>query len=239
VKNLTIDVLDTGFVKLDGMMRHFVSNEHEVQVVNAARASFEKEVTELGKPDIGLINFLIRRVENSPFRHSVLAFEVKAPLMTARQWQRYSVGSAHLVEEDAHAWSEGSRRYVTEEPTFYVPTEWRSAPENRKQGSGEPVLPGVSREYENLLRDAVRQGIEKYERALADGVCAEQARLFLPAYAMHVRWRWTASLLAVLHFLDERLAHKAQREISDYAVAVEQLARPFFPHSFGMLGDHP
>ena len=64
------------------------------------------------------------------------------------------------------------------------------------------------------------------------GVCAEQARLFLPAYSMYVRWRWTTSLSGVLHFLDERLEHDAQKEIQEYAKAVRDLTQPIFPATF-------
>lgn len=239
-------VLDKGYVRLVGLMRHFGTDAEEVQVVNAARASYEKEVTELGKRDVGLINFLVRRVENSPFRHSTLAFEVRAPLMVARQWWKYSIGSAHLVDDDANAWNEGSRRYLTEEPEFYVPGpssppgsprngQWRAAPEHSKQGSAGEVEAELAWTLQSQLGETVRRGVSLYTEAIAQGVCAEQARLFLPAYGLYVRWRWTASLLAVLHFLDERLAHKAQVEMQRYAVAVRDLAEPHFPHSFGML----
>ncbi|HEV8639423.1 MAG TPA: FAD-dependent thymidylate synthase [Chloroflexota bacterium] len=229
-----VPVLDAGYVRLVGVLKHFGTDEHEVQVVNAARASFEKEVRELGKRDVGLINFLLRRVENSPFRHSVLAFEVRAPLMIARQWHRYAVGSAHLVDEDGVAWNEASRRYVTEEPAFYCPAAWRASPESKKQGSGGP-LPEAGI-WTEILGAHQAHAAATHRRALGAGICAEQARLFLPAYGLYVRWRWTASLLAVLHFLDERLDETtAQAEIVAYAAAVRELGRPHFPHSFAML----
>ncbi len=81
----------------------------------------------------------------------------------------------------------------------------------------------------------VEQGLRKYEAALADGICAEQARLFLPAYGMYVRWYWTASLQSVAHFLAQRLEHDAQKEIQLYAKAILELIRPMFPVSLEML----
>jgi thymidylate synthase (FAD) len=48
----------------------------------------------------------------------------------------------------------------------------------------------------------------------------EQARLFLSAYGMYVRWYWTASLQSVCHFLNQRLNHDAQKEIQFYAEAI-------------------
>jgi thymidylate synthase (FAD) len=75
----------------------------------------------------------------------------------------------------------------------------------------------------------IEDGERRYERALEVGVCAEQARLFLPAYGMYVRWRWTASLGAVMHFLHQRLEHDAQKEIQDFAKAVHALTAQHFP----------
>ena len=51
---------------------------------------------------------------------------------------------------------------------------------------------------------------------MAAGIAPEQARLFLPAYGMYVRWRWTVSLNAALHFLTLRQGEGAQSEIVDY-----------------------
>ena len=69
------------------------------------------------------------------------------------------------------------------------------------------------------------------------GVCAEQARLFLPAYGMYVRWYWTASLQSVCHFLEQRLADDAQVEIQKYAQAVLGFVKEAFPTaSEGLAG---
>jgi thymidylate synthase (FAD) len=75
----------------------------------------------------------------------------------------------------------------------------------------------------------VKVGQEAYKEALADGVAPEQARLLLPAYAMYVRWRWTASLNAVLHFLELRTHEHAQSEIRAYADGVQLLVDQHFP----------
>lgn len=79
------------------------------------------------------------------------------------------------------------------------------------------------------LMTYIDDGIVHYETALRMGICAEQARLFLPAYGMYVRFRWTASLWSVVHFLKERLEHDAQVEIQHYANAVRALTAQHFP----------
>ena len=78
----------------------------------------------------------------------------------------------------------------------------------------------------------VDQGLKLYEDAMEDGICAEEARLFLPAYGMYVRWYWTASLQSVAHFVKQRIEYDAQKEIQDYAKAVLELSLEIFPVSF-------
>lgn len=230
-----IDVLDQGYVRL---VDHMGS---DLSIVNAARVSYAKESAEFSDRDERLINFLVRNKEYSPFRHVAMTFEVYAPLFVARQWWKYTVASTHL--DDQVGWNESSRRYVTEDPAFHLPAEneWRSKPANSKQGSGEPLpaetpnqkAVGCQPEYGDYwtgaLADYIEEGQELYDSAMQAGIAPEQARLFLPAYGMYVRWRWTTSLAAVMHFLSERLEHKAQLEIQQYAQAVRDLVLPEFP----------
>jgi len=225
--NDKINVLDRGYVRLTNAMGS------DLSVVNSARVSYDKESTELSEKDIRLIKFLAREGHTSPFRHATLQFEIYAPLMVARQHWKYIVGSDHTMD----AWNESSRRYVTEEPTFYIPQadEWRSAPENSKQGSGGSVSVDIGAKLTGQLMSLIEQGEMAYGWAIKNGVCAEQARLFLPAYGMYVRYYWTASLQSVAHFLNQRLAHDSQVEIQEYAKAVYELVKPKFPVSIGEL----
>jgi thymidylate synthase (FAD) len=227
---MKINVLDNGYVRLVN------STGSDLDVVNAARASFDKESTELSEKDVKLIKYLARNKESSPFRHSHLTFEIYAPLMVARQWWKYAVGSANI--EDGTAWNETSRRYVTENNTYYVPMNWRSAPENAKQGSGGDLLDIQSDQLSINLVSLISEAEDLYQDALEAGVAPEQARLFLPAYGLYVRWRWTPSLASVIHFLEERLATGAQHEITLYAEAVFALAYQAYPHSIAAwIGD--
>jgi len=159
--------------------------------------------------------------------------------MVARQHFKYVVGSAiqEGTGDSLDAWNESSRRYVTEEPSFYVPQphEWRSAPENSKQGSGDFVPIEIGQEAFERLMTQIDRDVENYEWALENGICAEQARLFLPAYGMYVKYYWTASLQSVCHFLNQRLAHDSQVEIQMYARAVLELIKPLFPISVDKL----
>ena len=224
-----VNVLDEGYVRLVDVLGD------DLSVVNAARVSYDKESTEFTDKDAKLINFLLREKHTSPFRHAALTFEVYAPLFVARQWWKYAVASSHV--DDQNGWNESSRRYITEEEKFYIPlpNEWRSKPANSKQGSGEPVDEKIGEKHFSRLCEAVVLGIDNYHQALEDGIAPEIARLFLPAYGMYVRWRWTVSLQGVLTFLDQRLEHDAQYEIQKYAEAVLSLTKEAFPKTIAAL----
>jgi thymidylate synthase (FAD) len=225
-KNMRVNVLDKGYVRL---VDHMGS---DLSVVNAARVSYDKETEEISDRDRKLINFLIREKHTSPFRHASLTFEVYAPLVIARQWWKYAVASSHV--DDQNGWNESSRRYITEDEEFYIPTatQWRSKPENSKQGSGEPIDETLGQRFTDRLEEIVRLGEEAYESAMDQGIAPELARLFLPAYGMYVRWRWTTSLQGAMTFLEQRLPHDAQSEIREYADAVLNLSKEIFPETF-------
>lgn len=226
-----IDVLDHGYVRLVDHMGT------DASIVNSARVSFNKECTSnedgsLAERDQRLMAYLVRNNELSVFRQATVQFEIYMPLMVARQYWKYVVGSAHI--DDGVCMNETSRRYVTEEPTFYIPelTEWRGTPENSKQGSSEPIDPRIGFVTTEALENYIQQGIQHYEYWMKMGVCAEQARLFLPAYGMYVRVRTTMSLAALIHLLKERLEHGAQKEFQLYAQALRDLTEPLFPVTF-------
>lgn len=218
-----IPVLDKGYVRLVDSMGD------DLSIVNAARVSYDKESPEFSERDGRLLQFLMDEGHMSPLRHAALTFEVYAPLLVARQWWKYAVGSTHL--DDQNGWNESSRRYITENEQFYESFEWRAAPANSKQGSAGPLDPESQQKWTSILGYMNDTALNMYQRALADGIAPEQARLFLPAYGMYVRWRWTASLASVIHFLQQRLEHDAQYEIQRYAEAVENIVRDKFPRT--------
>src|SRR5690625_2700775 len=100
-----VDVLDKGYVRLVDVLGS------DLTVANAARVSYAKESFELDERDIKLIQFLAREDHTSPFRHAIMQFEIYGPLMVARQWWKYIVGSAHQegAGDSLNAWNESSR----------------------------------------------------------------------------------------------------------------------------------
>lgn len=106
----------------------------DINVVNAARVSFAKEVKEFDlEKDSKLINYLAKHNHFTPLAHTSVTIRVKAPIFMARQFVKHQIG---LV------WNEESRRYIDDEPEFYIPKEWRTRPKGSvKQGSGTESIP--------------------------------------------------------------------------------------------------
>lgn len=225
-----MQVLDKGYVNVIDVMGS------DISVVNSARVSFDKSVSFLDLSDLSLIDYLVRNKHDSVLRHCVMSFEIYAPLFVARQWWKHHVAATSVDEQNG--WNESSRRYVTEEPEFYVPASWRGHAADKKQGSGAEVHPVISSKYSGLMQYYAETGLYAYDAAMKDGICTEQARMFLPAYAMYIRWRWTASLNALLHFISLRLDSHAQWEIQQYATAVAGAVKEAFPITYSSWEKH-
>jgi thymidylate synthase (FAD) len=215
-----VRVLDHGELRIRAVMGD------DLMVVNAARVSYGARVETLTERDVRLIRFLWRHGHRSPFYHPKIQCEVYAPLMVARQWWRHHVDVVHT--DEGSAWNELSRRYVQEHLQFYVPTEWHRRHHTNKQGA-EGYLSG---DWTAQLETFYARAVRLYEEAIAAGMAAEQARLFLPANGQYTRWIWTASLYAVLQFISLRTSPDAQWEIRQYAAALKELVAPYFPATF-------
>lgn len=243
-----IPVLDKGHVQLKRISCEIVEGcNDEVEfvpcsdlfVVNDAKVSTAKESAEWGKGEQRLINFLGREDHTSPFRGAVMTFNIKAPLFVARQLFKYAVGTDHdesMAQRDPFfSWNEESRRYVDSQPEFYTPNnyEWRNAPDTRRQGSGEGCLTeeGGGTMFTSKLHWHIRAGLDLYNDALEAGIAPEQARLFLPAYAMYTNWVMTSSLQGLCHILDQRLPHDAQSETRQYAEALKTIGESLYPNA--------
>jgi len=120
---------------------------------------------------------------------------------------------------------------------FYFPSaeEWRLAPEDKKQGSQGIADPFIGSMLSQELILHAEKGEALYNMAMENGIAAEQARLFLPAYSMYVIYRWSCSLQSAVLFLTQRLSEDSQVEIQKYASAVYDLIQPEFPMSIKAL----
>lgn len=201
----------------------------DLDVVNAARVSFDKESEwernensygHLCVKDERLISYLAKHKHHSPFNHSFLSFRVKAPIFVARQ----------LVKHKFMPWNEVSRRYVDSEPEFYFPEYWRGKADNVKQGSSEESI-DESDMWLGASKEHVKNSLQWYRSAIDSGVCAEQARMILPQNTM-TEWRWSGTLGAFLDMLVLRLDPHTQKETRDVAEKIAVIVKELFPVSY-------
>jgi len=200
----------------------------DLSTVNAARVSFGKSSHfegRVGGPnvlsdrDTKLINYLAKHKHLSPFGHAFSSFHVKAPIFVARQ----------LVKHQYLRWNEISRRYVDDEPEFYVPEVWRGRAENVKQGSSGTVkLPA------DLVGNMAKSAKEDYQYLLDIGICPEQARMVLPQSTM-TEWYWSGSLDAFANMCRLRCATDTQAETRLVADDISKKMSELFPVSWAAL----
>jgi len=200
---------------------------NDLTVANAARVSFgktsEMEDDPWGPPklkskDAKLIRYLAREGHISPFGHCFASFHVKAPIFVARQ----------LVKHKFLRWNEISRRYVDDEPEFYVPDVWRGRSADKKQGSeGEVKYEGPLGNYNQL---------DIYKELLRVGVAPEQARMALPQSTM-TEWYWSGSLDAFSDMCNLRCKTDTQAETRIVADQISEKMLELFPVSWDALHD--
>jgi thymidylate synthase (FAD) len=213
-----VNVLDRGFVELLETMGS------DLTVVNAARVSFNKEVSEMTARDEKLVKYLADHHHVTPFFHPQIRLRLKMPIFVAREWYRHQIGFAR---------NEVSRRYVDSPPEMYVPSIMRARDSNLKQGSKAEAV------QENKIAVAMVEDInsraeETYQDLLRMGVAPEVARTVLPQ-GMYTEFIETGSLAAYARLCGLRCDPAAQREIRDYADAVSQLLQTRFPVSWAAL----
>ena len=201
----------------------------DLTVVNAARVSFAKasywhDVDELKEQDKKLIKYLAAHKHWTPFSQPQIQFRIKMPIFVARQWYKHSVGFTR---------NEESRRYISTEPQCYVPTEWRKAAENVKQGSSGELVD--LREWrQRWLEATVVHTTTLYGEMIDLGVCPEQARMILPQ-SMYTEFVEVGSLAAYARLYSLRSSKEAQKEVRLYAEAVGSVMQELFPVSWEAL----
>jgi len=198
----------------------------DLTVVNAARVSFHKESHSLTEGDKKLINYLAKHDHITPFFHPQARFRIKMPIFVARQWFKHTVGFAR---------NEVSRRYVDFVPECWVPKpeEIRERDKNMKQGSKDTPVSEPEEAY-NVMNNHCRASIRVYEDLLNRGVAPEIARTMLPQ-SMYTEFFETASVSAFARLCRLRLDPSAQKEIRDYANAIDKIMSELFPVSWKAL----
>lgn len=206
----------------------------DLTVVNAARVSFDKQSDYddfasygINQADTKLISYLAKHNHWSPFAHCSASFRVKAPIFVARQLVKHTVG---------FSWNEVSRRYVDNEPEFYIPDEWRLKADNVKQGSSEQA-----HQHSIAVRDGVanlsQKALDEYNWLLKENICPEMARMVLPQNTM-TEWVWTGTLYAWARMCALRLDSHTQQETQVVARKIDAIMLDLFPVSWDALKEN-
>lgn len=221
----------------------------DLSIVNAARVSFGKEskwdylpplrcVCEgsgcmlcdesitLVDADVKLLKYLAKHNHWSPFAHTSISLRIKAPIFVARQLGKHQVG---------FSWNEVSRRYVSDEPEFFIPYSWRKFVNNVKQGSSDEAVPD-SDLFIEYLNEYSEDALDFYHELLDGDVCAEQARMVLPQNMM-TEWIWTGSLIGFHRMCSLRLDSHTQKETQEVAELISDICAFLYPFSWRALND--
>ena len=213
----------------------------DLTCVNAARVSFDKESEWEGKKELNedggyfdrvlsdrdakLISYLAKHNHFTPFTHPQITLRETVPIFVARQRFKHVVGFTY---------NEVSRRYVDDDPEFYMPEVWRSRPDGSvKQGSG-----GAHKDSEEWKEDyylqIVKPALQMYRDMVFTGIAPEQARMVLPQ-SMYTSYYVTGSLAAFARMCKLRLDPHAQQEIQELAKMVSDIIEPLYPVSWKAL----
>lgn len=195
----------------------------DINVVNAARVSFAKQVTEFREQDQKLLNYLAEHGHWSPFAHTCVTLRCKVPMALARQLVKHQVGGN---------WNEESRRYIDSEPEFWFPEVLHERPDNAKQGCA-----GVHQGTLELIADMElmsQTNLAMYSKLLKRGVAPEEARLVLPLNTM-TNIVWTGSILFFHRVWQQRSDSHAQTFAREFAELLKPILKQVYPHSVEAL----
>ncbi len=193
----------------------------DLQVCNAARCSFGKMKEVLDESDKKLIKYLANNGHFTPFTHVFVSFRICAPIFVCRQLMKHTVGLT--VNEE-------SRRYISTEPKFYSPPEWRAKSASVKQGSD----PNKKVKLDFDIDEYHKNCLDTYNKLLESGVAPEQARMVLPLSSLTTFW-WSGSLSSFARVCNLRIEASAQEETKQIALMISEHCNKLFPVSWKVL----
>lgn len=209
-------VLDHGEVRLVD----FMGGDNRVD--QAAGISLDQYDRERDEAQVRrLIRYMLKHRHGTPFEHSVFTFFVRAPLFVVREWMRHRIGS----------YNEVSGRYAKLPFVVYKP-EARSpiveVPANKQGSVPAPELQGI---VDTQARRAYLTAYDSYSSMLEAGVAKEVARMVLPLN-LYTGFVWTVNARSLMNFISLRGSEDAQKEIRDYALALEELFAEKMPITY-------
>lgn len=186
----------------------------------------------IGDADAGLIRFLLKHKHGTPFEMATFRFAVRAPIFVFREWHRHRIGIS-INEESA--------RYVPMQPDFYLPDAEHLRRQEGKAGAYHYVPldnawlaeHGTARLREtpdvvDAIASVYDHAYATYTELVNAGVAKELARTVLPV-GLYSTMHWACNARSLMSFLSLRNDPRAQREIRDYAQALEGIFAKVMP----------
>lgn len=208
---------------------------NDKMIVNAARVSYGRDTKgEINARDAKLVRRLVKDHHTSPFEHNLLTVKVRLPLNIGEQWLRHRIGWSYNKQ---------SGRYIDMtnpvfQPEFYIPMKFRGQSDINHQGSVEAAF--SKDETEDLqfkLFSAYQESFRLYTDLIETGVAKEQARMVLPQ-ALYMSMYATCNLNSLMHFVKLRDHDGAQWEMQQYARALLQIAKEYWPYAITALEEN-
>lgn len=195
-------------------------------VADCARISMAKLASNYtAEQNNKLIKYLVKHNHWSPLAHPQVQMRVTMPLFIARQYFKHIQGSVK---------NEISKRYVSDDPEFYMPM-WRQAPEKSiKQGSGDPFDLETQHVIDQDVWEFYETAEELYTKLLRMGVAAEQARVVLPQSTI-TQIVDTGSLYYWSRMYKQRTDLHAQKEWAELMTPLNDIMGKLFPVSWPAL----
>jgi thymidylate synthase (FAD) len=202
-------------------------------ICDAARVSYGSG-TKSVNDDRNLLRYLMRHWHTSPLEMGEVKFHLKLPIFIMRQLVRHRTANLN----------EYSGRYSEMSDEFYVPSDEYMAPQSttNKQGRAGVISVPQKKTIRTFITAALKTSYDTYRRLLGEvvgfsvaaaeeeypGLSRELARIVLPV-SNYTECYWKCDLHNFFHFARLRMDSHAQQEIRDYATAMYELTKPYFP----------
>ena len=216
------------------------------QIAAAARVSYGKNTDQKSDTENrNLLRYMMRHKHTSPFEMAEVVFHLKLPIFVMRQLIRHRTANVN----------EYSGRYSEMSDEFYVPEfdYMEAQSKTNKQGRAGTIDDRDKKTINDLIVQAEEYSYEAYQILLNEdpkvtaeitpfsdeypGLARELSRMVLPV-ANYTECYWKIDLHNFFHFCRLRLDSHAQREIRDFAQAMYDFAKPYFPLSMEAFEDY-
>jgi len=229
-----------GFV---GLLETMGSDE---VIAAAARVSYGAG-TKSVNDNRNLLRYLMRHKHTSPFEMAEVKFHLKLPIFVMRQLVRHRTANMN----------EYSGRYSEMSDEFYIPADDYMQPQSitNKQGRAGKIDSRDKEIIHEMISECNDRCYATYQELLNEpitvpsygscnlfeddypGLARELARGVLPV-SNYTECYWKIDLHNFFHFCGLRLDSHAQRELRDFAQAMYDFAKPYFPLSMEAFEDY-